>query len=385
MKGLLLLFIFFAHLVGAQSWVQLTSVPAAGRDDGVAFSINGIGYLVTGNQGGVNETNVLWSYNPETNSWSTKSGFPGEERQYAGAFVLEGKAYVMCGYSINNLPLKDVWQYDPQADSWKQMKDFSGAARWAFFNFTADGLGYIGAGASPDSSLADCWKYNPIQDKWTQIADYPAGRMRDVVGLSIGDQCFAGTGLNVGPLTFSNSFFEYQCESDAWKQISDFPGVPRAYAGGVGVGLKGIVGGGWGEFSDFKTDFYYLNLSGNWENAPSAPIQGWRGMSTFSAKGRAYFVTGLYEDLTRTSHLFSIMPEERFVPSLFPNPTVSKSYVYYIPNIGVRILDERGNLVAELRTNQDGYCKLPELPASLYFIHLEATETTEYVLRWVVE
>jgi N-acetylneuraminic acid mutarotase len=382
MKSCLPFFLFVTNLVFGQSWEQLPDIPAPGRDDGASFCIDGIAYVVTGNQNGFAQSNRLWALNLATNTWSEKSPFPGEPRQYAGTFVLQNKAYLLCGYSSANQPLKDVWQYSPETDTWVQKKDFEGAPRWTFFQFTADNFGFIGTGASPDSSLADCWKYDPIVDDWTPIADFPGGRMREVVGFSMGDKGFAGSGLNVNPLTFYSEFYEYDIQKNTWKQINDYPGGACSYLGAQGVGLKALVGGGWSNGGNFRTDFYTLSIDGAWTEAPSAPIQGWRGMSTFGWNGKAYFLGGLYEDVTRTSNVFALNLEQEYFPVLFPNPSEKTSVIYYLPNSEVKVYDNLGQLSLSLFTDADGYCRLPEVPAGSYIIKLPATETTEYVLKW---
>ncbi len=384
MKSPFLFLFFLSNFLFGQTWQQLPDIPAPGRDDGVSFCINGIGYVVSGNQNGFAQSNQLWAFNIASNSWTEKSPFPGEARQYAGALVLNDKAYVFCGYSSANQPLKDVWQYSPTTDSWKQMKDFAGAPRWTFFQFTANNLGFVGAGASPDSSLADCWKYDPIIDDWTQISDYPGGRMREVVGVSMGNKCFAGTGLNIDPLTFSSEFYEYDWRTDTWTRIADYPGGACSYLGAQGVGLNALVGGGWSQEPYFRTDFYTLSLNGTWNEAPSAPIQGWRGMSTFSWNGTVYFLGGLYADISRTSNVFSLNLNQDYFPILFPNPSDEGSFVYYLPYAEVEVYDFAGQLSYSGLTDGDGYCQLPELAAGRYLIKLPSTETTEYVLKWLI-
>lgn len=384
MKSLVLFFVFLTSILHAQPWQQKTDIPAPGRDDGLAFAVNGIGYVVTGNQGGFNESNRLWAYEPTSDTWTEKSSFPGTPRQYAGSFVLKGKAYVFCGYSSAGQALKDVWQYTPENDSWKQMKDFEGLPRWTFFHFSVDDFGFLGAGATPDSSVADCWKYNPDTDDWSPIKDYPGGRMREVVGFRIGNKCFAGCGLNVNPLTFSSTFYEYDYLTDSWSQIADFPGGARGYVGAQGLGLSAIVGGGWSQGGIFRTDFYQLSLDGKWTESTSAPIQGWRGMSTFTLNNAVYFLTGLYNDLSRTSHVFALELDNSYAPVLFPNPSEEDALLYFEPNRKVEIFDATGHLVLSTNTDQDGFLNLPQLSAGRYILKINRTETTEFVLHWLV-
>jgi hypothetical protein len=63
------------------TWNSLPNVPATGRANGIAFSINNLVYMGTGaligTFGNVNCFDDLWSYDPATNIWSQRASYPG--------------------------------------------------------------------------------------------------------------------------------------------------------------------------------------------------------------------------------------------------------------------------------------------------------------------
>lgn len=378
------LFFILPFIACSQKWEQLASIPAAGRDDGVSFAINNFGYVVTGNQNGFTESNRLYQYSPTSNSWKEKALFPGESRQYAGSFVINGIAYLIGGYSSSNQALKDVWQYNPELDHWKQMKDFPGEPRWSFFTFATHEFGFLGTGATMTGpTVSDCWKYNPNFDSWEPISSYPEGAIREVHGFCIGNDCFAGSGFGVNPLTFSKKFFRYNVEFDEWQSINDFPGEGRGYAGMISNGKFGVVGGGWGDQNQFYQDFYKLNLNGEWTKIAGFPAQGWRGMSSFSIDNTAYFTTGLYEDLARSSDLYQLSFSQEDEVILYPNPSGENCSLYSSFGEKVEIFDALGNLVNELNTDDSGFCQLPKKSSGIYLIRISNSSKSEE-LKWIV-
>lgn len=378
------LFFSIQFLIYSQNWEQLSAVPSPGRDDGVSFSINGFGYIVTGNQNGFSESNKLFQYTPISNSWKEVNPFPGVARQYAGVFVVNNMAYLIGGYSSSNEALKDVWKYNPSTNEWIQLGDFPGEARWSFFTFTTLDFGFLGTGATENGpTVSDCWKYNPSSDQWTAISAYPEGEIREVHGFCLGEDCFAGTGMTLNPLQFSKKFYKYDPREDLWSTIDDFPGEARGYVGVEKIGKYGIVGGGWGNQNVFYKDFYQFSLNGKWTVLPDFPLQGWRGISSFSINKTAYFTSGLYEDLSRTSDLFQLNIQLNDELIIYPNPSEDFSILYSTYQGRIDIFDLKGNKVDELNTNENGFNRLPKLPIGEYLARL-SDGSFKKTLRWII-
>lgn len=385
MKTIILLFFcFFIGEIIAQSWEQVQSVPAPGRDDGTAFSIDGIGYVLTGNQNGFTESNKLFKYNPISNYWEEGTSFPGEARQYAGSFVIDGFAYVFCGLGVAGEELNDVWQYNPNTSEWKKLNNFPGHGRWSFFTFATDEFGFLGTGSTiPFGNISDCWKYNPKNDFWSPIKEYPEGNIREVIGFCINNDCYAGTGLTYNPLGFSRKFYHYDFKQDSWTPIQDFPGAERSYAGAESVGNMAIVGGGWGDQNEYFQDVYSFSKNDGWKKIEDFPFQGWRGMSTFSIANSAYFVTGLYENLTRTSDVLKITVNAEPIALIYPNPSSENSILFSSFGGSVEIYDFGGNKISELEPNDEGYLNLPKMSSGIYLVKVY-NATHEELIKWII-
>jgi N-acetylneuraminic acid mutarotase len=118
----------------------------ARRADAVGFSLNGKGYLISGER---KETannpfkcESVWEYNPQTNTWLIKSNFSTIGRINATGFVLNGKVYLIGGMQIIN-DLNDVWEYNPQNDSWIQKQNIGTIGRFAATAFASTTNGYV--------------------------------------------------------------------------------------------------------------------------------------------------------------------------------------------------------------------------------------------------
>jgi N-acetylneuraminic acid mutarotase len=87
------------------------------RELASTFTINGMGYLMCGNTGGVN--GETWQYNPETDTWiqqySFTSNWPtaGAARAGAVGFALGNYGYLTTGGSGISFKFDDCWRFDP--------------------------------------------------------------------------------------------------------------------------------------------------------------------------------------------------------------------------------------------------------------------------------
>ncbi len=327
---LLLLFAGLLFPALAQTWDIKTPVPSAGRDDAVAFSILGKGYLVTGNQGGFTESNRLWCYDPTTDSWTEKTAFPGTPRQYAGSFVMNNEAYVIMGIAENGTPLSDCWKYAPETDSWAQVSDFPGQARWSMFSFSTLQYGYIGTGAMPGALLSDCWRYDPVSDTWMQLNDFPGGTVRETVSFSIAESGFVGLGFKaVNGTDFTASFYRWNDLTNTWTAMTDFPGGPRSYATAVSNSHLGFVATGQDAANNFYNDCFTVDpKTVSWTSIDPLPGFGMRGMSAFTLDEQPYFLTGLDENFVRTSSVFHYDAEPAYEDvSVYPNPSSGEAVV----------------------------------------------------------
>ncbi|MGV3612111.1 MAG: Kelch repeat-containing protein [Fluviicola sp.] len=379
MKGIFILFLFFTTFLNAQNWNSVSSVPTAGRDDGLCFSLNGFGYIVTGYLGSFNESNKLFQYDPAANSWNEKAPFPGTARQYSVVFTLNNKAYLIGGYSESGQALKDVWCYDAFTNSWSQLTDFPGLSRWHATALTIQETAYFGMGTTADSTLADFWTYNPYQDSWTQLSNYPGGPNRSVLGVPLLNEGIFGGGFDINPITYSSSWFSFNPATGSWTAIPAFPGGLRSYGTAISNDFTILVGGGMDENSVFHNDCYLLDHTKNWIPTNPLPLSGLKGAKGFDLNGNFYLGTGLNNGFTRISDFYKLEMPLTSVPEtvVFPNP--SKDYFNLIsePNAKVSVFSVGGQLIQTLKTNDAGFLEIKQLPVGLYVCLIEGKSTSE--------
>jgi N-acetylneuraminic acid mutarotase len=363
----------------SQDWAEVAPVPADGRDDAVAFSLGGRGYLVTGNQGGFSESNRLWEYAPESGSWTEKAPFPGEARQYAGAFVIGNNAYVIMGISPGNVPLNDVWKYNAANNEWTQLHDFPGDARWSMFAFATPNAGYIGTGSTLTALLNDTWKYNPLMDSWSREPDFPGGTLRETVSFSIGEKGYTGLGYaTLGGSNFSNNMYEWNELSGSWIQLADFPGVARSYANAVGTNAFGYVGTGQDGLNGFHTDCFRLDpVSREWSPVSAIPVSGIKGMSAFAIEDTPYFLTGITDNFTRVSTVWKLTNAPGTAGNLFsyyPNPSNGALVVKVINGSLVQLFTTDGKCYYEAYVDHQQTLFVEDLPAGSYQLKVQTGE-----------
>lgn len=146
---------FWEYDPALDSWSQKASM-SFGRSQACGFGLNGKGYIVSGDMGGV-YLNDLWEYNTATNAWLAKANMGTLGRYGAAAFTLGNKAYVTGGTTTN-----DLWEYTPSVDAWQKRAAYTGPYRWNLTAFGIGNKGYIGTGLGPSGFLADLWEYDPI-------------------------------------------------------------------------------------------------------------------------------------------------------------------------------------------------------------------------------
>jgi len=99
-----------------QTWTRLKDLDDEDEDysillsSGVSFALNGKGYFVTGESGGLTREN--WEYDPLTDVWEEQPNYEGTARQDASAFTFANKAFVLMGRS-GSYYFDDIWEYRP--------------------------------------------------------------------------------------------------------------------------------------------------------------------------------------------------------------------------------------------------------------------------------
>ncbi|MFK7948434.1 MAG: hypothetical protein AB8G11_12660 [Saprospiraceae bacterium] len=161
----------------SNTWHSTPNVPNPSRVGAFGFSINNKGYIGTGYNSNLSPTNYyedFWEYDISSNTWTQKADFGGQNWVNATAFSINGKGYVGTGDEDGNHFQKDFWEYDPSTNTWTQKADFGGVGRRNAIGFSINGKGYIGTGSNGTNGnfyLKDFWQYNPTSNTWIRKAD----------------------------------------------------------------------------------------------------------------------------------------------------------------------------------------------------------------------
>lgn len=194
------------------TWMQIASVPGGNRESGVGFELNGFGYLGTGFSYTIGWSSTdFYKYNPANNQWTpiadvgihpVNGAIP---RMEASAFSVNGRGYVLTGDNISSGDnYKDMWELDPTTDTWTQIEDFAGTARRYLSATSLNGYGYVGLGTN-GTNFKDFWKFdqtlsliernleninvetfpNPCTDYIHFVIDWPEGISQEKVTIQV--------------------------------------------------------------------------------------------------------------------------------------------------------------------------------------------------------
>lgn len=224
------------------------------RGSACGFVANEKAYVGLGQGNSAGFYNDFWEYDPVGGTWTQKADFIGSARRNAVAFSIDEIGYVGTGQDMNGLT-KDFFSYDATTNSWTQVSDFPGTARKNAVGFAMGGDGYVGTG---DDGIVrnDFWQYHPATDSWLQRADLPGSARAGAVGWGNFPTAFICTGEDANG-NFKKDLWEYNFYGNLWVQRSDLPGPPRKHATAFVINGTAYVGSGFnGVFLD---DFYQYN------------------------------------------------------------------------------------------------------------------------------
>ncbi|WP_420148943.1 Kelch repeat-containing protein [Spirosoma sp.] len=152
---------FWAYNPATNSWAQTSGYGGAKREGAVAFVIDNKAYVGTGNSSGTTQRD-WFMYDAAADTWTQKLDFTTDQstiaRSYGVAFAINGKGYITLGNGSNS---QVVWQYDPATDTWATMGTFEGATRTFAVGFAIGNKGYVTTGSSGGARYDDLWDFDP--------------------------------------------------------------------------------------------------------------------------------------------------------------------------------------------------------------------------------
>ena len=151
-------------------WTKEQSIGGDKRLYAFSFVINGIGYVGGGNNNGTLPYD-FWAF--DGTNWTAKRDLDDKDdsdftykisRQLAVAFTINNLGYVVTGNDGQSV-LSTCWEYDPSTDAWTEKTTFEGTTRDGAVGFSVGAKGYVTTGTSLGSRFDDIWEFDPTLAK----------------------------------------------------------------------------------------------------------------------------------------------------------------------------------------------------------------------------
>ncbi|WP_221932485.1 galactose oxidase [Carboxylicivirga sp. M1479] len=166
---------FWAYDPLSDSWEQKVSIGGKKRRDAVAFVIDEKAYVCTGSDNG-QYLDDLWQYDASADAWTQKRDIgkdANEDESYDDeyeivgingvAFSINGLGYVSTGGA--GAPGSLNWEYNPDSDVWEELSNFEGSPRYSAVAFVIDNEPFIATGNSAGYYFDDVWTFNPNEEQ----------------------------------------------------------------------------------------------------------------------------------------------------------------------------------------------------------------------------
>lgn len=155
---------------GTDTWTQRASLGGSKRSGAMAFVLGGKAYICSGSNNGAT-LNDLWVYDAAGNTWTEKrkisntssesydDDYGSIQRSNGVAFVMNEVAYITTGETgaLNT----DTWAYLPATDTWQKKTAFEGSGRLAAVAFTLKNRGYVLTGRNGSISFDNMYEFFP--------------------------------------------------------------------------------------------------------------------------------------------------------------------------------------------------------------------------------
>ena len=247
--------------------------PGAGYcQEGVAFSINGLGYMMDYYSGNMTSFNPLtnefrdlgrfstfnqayglsvtvksdtayliagnlgfFRYDVVANKWISIGAAPTDLR-YGVAFSLNNKLYYGLTCSSTYTFRHELWCYDFKSRQWtlkNNLPVLMTNAVGAFFTIENKGYAIL-----TDSKL---WQYDPVTDVWLELALYPRTMpwIVNKVAFVIENKAYVGLGD-----VSTDEFLKYDPLTNVWSEFTSIPGGRRSVAISFVINSKAYIGFG---------------------------------------------------------------------------------------------------------------------------------------------
>ena len=237
---------------------KVSELPSVPRGKVAFFVLDNKLYICCGTKGNQhisgNLLDEVWEYDLDNDIWTKKNNFSGGLRFKPLSFSLNGKGYLGSGENNSGEYLHDFWQYNPIDDSWILIGEIPEDPHTAYvyinnalIGFSTTTNGFIGFGLySGDGASGSFWKFNDNPYSWEKITKKPDIIVNEM-GFVINENVYVGlgeTGSGLPVYQGTQDFYKYDVINNSWIKIG-FGGPKRFAAGGFSIGNKGFICGGF--------------------------------------------------------------------------------------------------------------------------------------------
>lgn len=385
----ILLSIFHTSLF-SQDWTEVSSPPQFLTHHSFGFSIDGLGYLVTGASGGSQTaTDEFFEYDPVSDSWTQLDDFPSI-RSFAIGDVHDGKAYF--GFGQDGISYKnDFWVFDPNEGIWQELASCPCSARIHPALVAIEGKVYMGLGGAggDEGNLGDWWEYDMATNSWEEKASFPGANRHHPYQFNIGEDIYVGLGHGND---IYNDLYKYDIDSDTWEEMTSLPGEARVAGTQFSYEGKGYVLSGEGDdHGPMETgEFWsYDPVTDSWDALTAHPGSSRWAPASFVINDEVYLINGMvrdfftfnfeYQDVTYKFSLdnsASIQGIDASEFKLYPNPTQDQVNILSLADrdVEIRLMNALGQSVLEISHLQKDAEKirldLSQLDSGVYYLKI---------------
>ncbi len=182
-------------------------VNSTGGTIGVTFYMVGGGAM--GNIGSI--SNVLYGYNTSTNTWNTLLATMPTARTRLASAVINGILYVVGGQDGGGNPLNTLEAYNPGTDSWAELAAMP-TARYLLGAASVNGILYAVGGQNGNGALTTLEAYDPGSNTWT--AKQPMLYNQNSLGVAaVGGLVYA---IGAGDGDYGSDVEAYNPQTNSW-------------------------------------------------------------------------------------------------------------------------------------------------------------------------
>lgn len=227
------------------SWLPITDFPTP-LSNTSGIEVNGKAYVIGGFN--LNESGIVYEYDPVTNVYTQKSSMP--TARYDNCLVsYNSKIYSIGGHTYGSPYQKFgyIEEFTPSTNLWRDYSHFPQMTprEDADAICTEDGKVYVFGGAEEGNSYSkrvEMLDLNNLASGWVQKSDMPHGRNAHGVEI-IDNKAYVIGGFETGG-AITNKVDIYDIATDTWVSGQEMP-TPRRHAGITKLNNKILVVGGY--------------------------------------------------------------------------------------------------------------------------------------------